>query len=108
MSTCSSRLLNEPLVKTKNYNPSASNHCEIVSKNPIIIYVNMKVLYFRTFLLGRVVLLTGVEVKYWMVRDYWFNRVMHVRLSASVIMQVLIQKKYEVDFLEASQVCKGE
>lgn len=68
----------------------------------------MKVLYFRTFLLGRSLLLTDVEMKYWTVWDHGFDRLMHVKLSASVIMQVLIQKKYKVDFLEASRICKGE
>lgn len=58
--------------------------------------------------MGRILLLTDVEVKYWTVWDHWFDRVMHVRLSASAIMQVLIQNKYKVNFLEASQLCKGE
>lgn len=57
----------------------------------------MKVLYFRTFLLGRILLLTDAEVKYWSMWDHWSDRVMRVRHSASVIMQVLIQK-HEVDF----------
>lgn len=62
----------------------------------------MKVLYFRTFLLGRILLLTDAEVKCWTMWDHWSDRVMHVRLSASIVMQVLIQK-YEVDFfVEAS------
>lgn len=61
----------------------------------------MKVLYFRTSVAGRILPLTDAEVKYWTMWDNWSDRVMHERLSSSIVMQVLIQK-YEVDFLIVS------